>query len=109
MLVWSAEDPDYPRVAAGGIKPTNLSKELQFFEKVSHSTLHTYALTSVHACISISLCNCLWNKCGMSLHTAFHCRAHLSVKPYIATLPQHQCSAGDAISWGISKAAVWRR
>jgi hypothetical protein len=69
MLVWSAEDPDYPRVAAGGIKPTNLSKELQFFEKVSHSTLHTYALTSVHACISISLCNCLWNKCGMSRFT----------------------------------------
>lgn len=47
MLVWSAEDPDYPRVAAGGIKPTNLSKELQFFEKVSHPT---------HLCNPINPC-----------------------------------------------------
>ena len=70
MVVWSAEDPDYPRVAAGGIKPTNLSKELQFFEKVSRPTLHTSALTSVHACVSVRLCNCLWNKRCMSRFTA---------------------------------------
>ncbi|DBA68064.1 TPA: hypothetical protein ACH3X2_014084 [Trebouxia sp. C0005] len=47
------EDPDYPRVAAGGIKPTNLSKELQFFEKVKQRMRNREQYQDFLKCLSL--------------------------------------------------------
>lgn len=106
MVVWSAEDPDYPRVAAGGIKPTNLSKELQFFEKVSRRT---------HLRTPIRPCMCLCKSVQLSVQQVWHELLYTAfplqgpVNSFTTTLSQQQCTFGSPIRFCILKAAVWYR